>query len=85
MDQHFKILQAWEEVDGLNTKIPQLITFIRDEQMFLATMEEHLQADNPLISHQIGLHCHQHATYGATTETLLFAQVFGSPDIWPGQ
>ncbi|KAJ3572909.1 hypothetical protein NP233_g2769 [Leucocoprinus birnbaumii] len=55
MDEYFKMERAREEIARLNIEIPRLVTYIRDEEGFLASMEQHLKPDHPEISHQISL------------------------------
>ena len=57
MDQHFKMLQAEEEIVWLNIEIPCLTTFIHDEETFLLKQEEKLQRVNFPLSHQVHLQC----------------------------
>ncbi|KAJ6547650.1 hypothetical protein B0H19DRAFT_1212174 [Mycena capillaripes] len=56
MDQHFKLLRADEEIQRLNVEIRRLVTYMRDEQEFLAREEGRLreEGDNA-IAHQVGL------------------------------
>jgi hypothetical protein len=59
MDQFFKIQRAKEEIERLNIEIPRVITFIRDEENFLRSMEARLREENPELSYQLLLRCHR--------------------------
>ncbi|KAJ6524705.1 hypothetical protein DFH09DRAFT_937089 [Mycena vulgaris] len=43
MDCYFRILRAREEIQRLNVEIPRVVTWIRDENMFLRKMEDRLR------------------------------------------
>ncbi|KAJ6603502.1 hypothetical protein DFH09DRAFT_899271 [Mycena vulgaris] len=43
MDQYFRILRAREEIKHLNVEIPRVVTWIRDENVFLRKMEAQLR------------------------------------------
>ncbi|KAJ7109537.1 hypothetical protein C8R43DRAFT_1091755 [Mycena crocata] len=43
MDHYFKILRAREEIKRLNVEIPQVVTWIRDENQFLRAKERELR------------------------------------------
>lgn len=59
MDQYFKIKRAREEIERLNVEISRFITFIRDEEDFLRSMEAQLKPKNATISYQISLRRHR--------------------------
>ncbi|KAF8209535.1 hypothetical protein K438DRAFT_1960542 [Mycena galopus ATCC 62051] len=46
MDRYFKILRAREEIKHLDIEIWRVITWIRDENMFLHRMDQNLRAAN---------------------------------------
>ena len=56
MDGYFKLLRAEEEITRLNVEIPRFTTFMRDENTFLSNSEDNVQASDPALAHQIGLH-----------------------------
>ncbi|KAF8808965.1 hypothetical protein BYT27DRAFT_7222762 [Phlegmacium glaucopus] len=55
MDQYFKVKCAKEEILHLNVEIPQLTTFICDEELYLLAQEAETQSTNPHLAHQIAL------------------------------
>lgn len=57
LDQFFKLEHAKEEIVWLNIEIPHLITFIKDEEAFLSSMQKHFKHENPPLAHQIALCC----------------------------
>jgi hypothetical protein len=59
MDQFFKIKHAKEEIERLNIEIRRIITFIRDEEDFLRSMEARLREENPEVSYQLLLRRHR--------------------------
>ncbi|KAJ7472629.1 hypothetical protein FB451DRAFT_1134187 [Mycena latifolia] len=57
MDQHYKLLRADEEIKRLNIEIQRLVTYIPDEEAFLAHHEQRLRDEgNAGMAHQVGLH-----------------------------
>ncbi|KAJ6599831.1 hypothetical protein DFH09DRAFT_901755, partial [Mycena vulgaris] len=57
MDQHYKLLHAEEEIVRLNIEIHQLVTYMRDEEMFLSHEEECLREEgSTALAHQAALH-----------------------------
>jgi hypothetical protein len=56
MDQHFKMERAREEITRLNVEIPQLTTYIHDEEAFLLQHEVSLRETDPPLSRQLCLH-----------------------------
>jgi hypothetical protein len=56
MDSYFKLLQAEEEIVRLKVEIPRLATFMRDENTYLCNKQVEIQASNPSLAHQIGIH-----------------------------
>ncbi|KAF8209226.1 hypothetical protein K438DRAFT_1960953 [Mycena galopus ATCC 62051] len=57
MDQHFKLLQADEEIAHLNLNIPRFITFMVDEEAFLVYHEQCLADEgSAVLSHQVVVH-----------------------------
>ena len=43
-------------ITHLNVEIPRFATFMRDENTFLSNSEDNVQASDPALAHQIGLH-----------------------------
>ncbi|KAG6877117.1 hypothetical protein C0992_010768 [Termitomyces sp. T32_za158] len=44
MDEYFKILCAWEEINQLNVEIQRLVTYIHDEEAYLQEREKAMAA-----------------------------------------
>ncbi|KAJ7075132.1 hypothetical protein B0H15DRAFT_792282 [Mycena belliarum] len=64
MDQHFKLLRADEEIKRLNLEIRRFVTYIDDEDVFLAHHEARLRTGgNPGLAHQVGLHRMERARF----------------------
>jgi hypothetical protein len=53
IDQHFKLLRAWEEIQRLNVEIRHVVTYIQDEDRFLQVRKEELKATNIGLAYQI--------------------------------
>ena len=56
IDKYFKLERAWEEIQCLNIEIPQVITYIRDEDAFLQVKELEWKEKSPVMAHQIRNH-----------------------------
>jgi hypothetical protein len=56
IDQYFKLKCAREEIQCLNVEIPQVITYIWDEDIFLPMKESEVREENPGLAHQIEKH-----------------------------
>jgi hypothetical protein len=54
MDTHFKIEHAKEEIHRLNIKIRRLVTYIRDERVFLLAKEAEVRERDPHLAIFIG-------------------------------
>ena len=55
MDSYFKLLCAEEEIIQLNIEIPWFITFLCDEDAYLASKGEEVGLTNPGLAYQIYL------------------------------
>ena len=55
MDTHFKILRAREEIERLNVEVRRVATQLHDEDLFLRTQEDIINAINPPLAHQIAV------------------------------
>ncbi len=53
MNSYFKIVRAREEIQRLNIEIRRVVTFLRDEDAFLAAKEAEVAKVDPLLAHQI--------------------------------
>lgn len=53
MDQYFKLQCAQKEIHCLNIEIPHVITYLRDEDLFLRQKEVEVRVDNPGLAHQV--------------------------------
>jgi hypothetical protein len=53
IDQHFKLERAQEEIQRLNIEIPRVITYIRDEDIFLRAKESEVREHSPGLACQI--------------------------------
>ena len=64
MDSYFKLLCAEEEIIRLNIEIPRFLTFMRDEDAYLASKGEEVGLTDPGIAYQIYLQhvCINHFT-----------------------
>jgi len=56
MDQYFKMLCAQEEINCLNIKIPHVVTYILNEDLFLRKREAEVYVTDVGLAHQIGLY-----------------------------
>lgn len=56
MDMYFKTQRAKEEIRRLNIEIRRVITYIRDEDIFLRAQESAVRLTDPLLAHQIHLY-----------------------------
>jgi hypothetical protein len=79
MDQHFKILRAHEEILRLNIEIPRVITYMRDEEVFLLKMECDLRDVDPLLANQVALRREDRGRFNK-----LHLQRFGKLSTIPG-
>ncbi|KAJ6447962.1 hypothetical protein C8R45DRAFT_765319, partial [Mycena sanguinolenta] len=56
MEQHYKLLHATEEIQRLNIEIRRFVTYMRDEDDFLAREEGSLrEEEEPGLAHQVRL------------------------------
>ncbi|KAJ7664009.1 hypothetical protein DFH06DRAFT_1268637 [Mycena polygramma] len=89
MDQHFKLLRADEEIKRLNVEIRRFVTYMGDEDAFLAREEALLREEgNEGIAHQVGLVRTQRGRFTALHMSRLvkLSKVAGfKGDIVPGQ
>jgi hypothetical protein len=56
-DQYFKIQHAREEIEQLNVKIRQVVTYMEDEETFLKAVEDAAAQTDLQLAHQIALYC----------------------------
>ncbi|KAG1881001.1 hypothetical protein F4604DRAFT_1879890 [Suillus subluteus] len=56
MDLHFKMCRAQEEISRLNVEVRRLVTYIRDEDIYLQVCEDQLKATSPALAHQVAIH-----------------------------
>lgn len=56
MDQYFKLEHVHEEIQRLNIEIPQVITYICNEDVFLRKKEDKIQLYDSSLAHQVSLH-----------------------------
>jgi hypothetical protein len=54
MDTYFKIQRAKEEINCLNIEIRRLVTYIRDERVFLLAKEAEVRETDPHLAFFIG-------------------------------
>jgi hypothetical protein len=55
-DQYFKIQRAQEEIEWLNVKIRQVVTYMEDEETFLKAAEDAAAQTDLQLAHQIALY-----------------------------
>lgn len=55
IDSYFKLLRAEEEIIRLNVEIPRFLTFMRDEDAYLASKGEEVGLTDPGLAYQIHL------------------------------
>ncbi|KAJ6470196.1 hypothetical protein C8R47DRAFT_988867 [Mycena vitilis] len=88
MDQYFKLLRADEEIERLNIEIRRLITYMRDEEVFLLRQETCVLATHgPALAHQVALYRMQQGRFndGHRHRLLALSKVPGfSGSIIPG-
>jgi hypothetical protein len=63
IDQYFKLERVREEIQRLNIEIPRVITYIRDEAIFLQLKEVELRETNPGITYQVYKHQWERARF----------------------
>jgi hypothetical protein len=63
IDKYFKLEHAREEIQRLNIEIPRVITYIRDEEVFLQRKELELKETNPIMAHQVQIHRWERARF----------------------
>ncbi|KAG6893653.1 hypothetical protein C0993_000591, partial [Termitomyces sp. T159_Od127] len=56
MDEYFKIERAQEEIDQLNVEIRCLVTYLRNEEVYLQEREKTISEKDTPLAHQIFLH-----------------------------
>ncbi|KAF7373332.1 hypothetical protein MSAN_00542800 [Mycena sanguinolenta] len=72
MEQHFKILRAKEEIERLNIEIRRFVTYIGDEEAFLAREESALREEGEAgLAHQVRLLRMERARFTAVHMTRL--------------
>ncbi|KIK23927.1 hypothetical protein PISMIDRAFT_10544 [Pisolithus microcarpus 441] len=88
LDTYFKMCQAKEEIECLNIKIHQVITYMCDKERFLRTCEEKINSIHPALAHQVS-QCHKlHSQFNASHLKRLhdIALLLGfSGTIYPGE
>jgi hypothetical protein len=65
MDGYFKLLRAEEEIQRLNIEIPRFATFIRDEDLYLHTIEQQVHTSQPALAFQIHMKHMETSRYNA--------------------
>ncbi|KAJ7445930.1 hypothetical protein FB451DRAFT_1343603 [Mycena latifolia] len=66
MDQHFKLLRADEEIKRLNIEIRRLLTYMVDEEDFLAHHEERLKVEGDVgLAYQVAVHRMERGRFNA--------------------
>jgi hypothetical protein len=65
IDRHFKMLHAQEEIFRLNIEIAWVVTYLRDEDLYLRKKEAEVREFNVNLAHQIGLHRMEHGHFNA--------------------
>ncbi|KAF8054767.1 hypothetical protein FPV67DRAFT_1681827 [Lyophyllum atratum] len=63
MDRYFKTERAREEIQRLDVEIPRVITYIRDEALYLRRREEEVARTNPGLAHQIAIYRMERGRY----------------------
>ncbi|KAI6016132.1 hypothetical protein BKA83DRAFT_4465493 [Pisolithus microcarpus] len=85
---HPTMCQAKEEIECLNIKIHQVITYMCDKERFLRTCEEKINSIHPALAHQVS-QCHKlHSQFNASHLKRLhdIALLLGfSGTIYPGE
>jgi hypothetical protein len=65
IDQFFKLERAGEEIQRLNIEIPHVVTYIRDEDIFLRLKEAEVRGVSPGLARQVGKHRMERARFNA--------------------
>lgn len=79
MDQHFKIKRAREEIQRLNVEIPRVITYMRDEDLFLREKEAEVETADPALALQISIYRNERSRF-----TTLHMKRFTALSLTPG-
>ncbi|KAJ7674290.1 hypothetical protein B0H17DRAFT_894777, partial [Mycena rosella] len=66
MDTFFRIQRAKEEIPWLNIEICWLVTYIRDEEIFLLQKEAEVAQTDPHLAYFIRMYCNQRGRSDAT-------------------
>ncbi|KAJ6553701.1 hypothetical protein DFH09DRAFT_924701 [Mycena vulgaris] len=88
MDQYFKLVRADEEIKRLNVEIPRLVTYMRDEEVFLQQQEARIRHEHgPALGHQVFLYRMRQGRFndGHRYRLIALAKVPGfSGSLFPG-
>ncbi|KAG1720454.1 uncharacterized protein EDB91DRAFT_1240413 [Suillus paluster] len=63
MDTYFKMQCTQEEIQQLNVEIKRMVTYLRDENLYLHTCKKQLQTVHPTLAHQVGIHRNIHTHF----------------------
>ena len=63
MNQWFKLQRAREEIERLNIEIRRVITHMQDEEQFLLSLEDELQATKPTLAFHIARYRHDQTRF----------------------
>ncbi|KAI6023497.1 hypothetical protein BKA83DRAFT_4463442 [Pisolithus microcarpus] len=66
LDTYFKMCQAKEEIECLNIKICQVITYMCNKERFLRTCEEKINSVHPTLAHQVSQCRKLHSQFNAS-------------------
>jgi hypothetical protein len=55
MDTYFKMQRAREEVNRLNIEVKRMVTYLRDEDLYLHECEKQLRFIHPALAHQVSI------------------------------
>ncbi|KAJ7911697.1 hypothetical protein B0H13DRAFT_2328079 [Mycena leptocephala] len=81
MDTHFKIERAKEEIDRLNIEIRRLVTYIRDERVFLLAKEAEVRETDSHLAIFIGKYRMQRGRFDEDHMKRLRTMVFVLPHL----
>ncbi|KAG1893006.1 uncharacterized protein F5891DRAFT_1131416 [Suillus fuscotomentosus] len=63
MDTYYKMQHAREEIQRLNIKVKRMVTYLRDEDLYLCKCEKQLQIIHPALAYQVSVHCNIYARF----------------------
>lgn len=63
MDTYYKMQRAREEVQRLNIEVKRMVTYLRDEDLYLRECEKQLRTIHPALAYQVSVHRNIYARF----------------------